>query len=98
MNGYPEYASATAYLKRAGELMNSLSPACERLVDALYDAFEAGQTIFLAGNGGSAAAASHFGQDLAQGTLTSRHAERRKAPARRRARPPRARPSRRALP
>ncbi|NQZ96835.1 MAG: SIS domain-containing protein [Myxococcales bacterium] len=77
MNGYPEYASATAYLKRAGELMHSLAPACERLVDALYDAFEAGQTIFLAGNGGSAAAASHFGQDLAKGTLTSRHAERR---------------------
>jgi D-sedoheptulose 7-phosphate isomerase len=35
----------------------------------LQDAFLTGRTIFVLGNGGSAANASHFAQDLAKGTL-----------------------------
>ncbi len=41
------------------------------LVEALYDAFECGATVFVIGNGGSAANASHFAQDLAKGTLAN---------------------------
>ena len=37
----------------------------EKLVDTLLEARERGSTIFMAGNGGSAATASHFAEDLA---------------------------------
>jgi D-sedoheptulose 7-phosphate isomerase len=77
MKGYPTYASAAAYLERVGELLPALSEQGERFVASLYDAFERESTIFLIGNGGSAAAASHFGQDLAKGTLSSMQAKRR---------------------
>jgi D-sedoheptulose 7-phosphate isomerase len=40
----------------------------ERLVDALLRASEAGRTIFVFGNGGSAALASHAACDLGKGT------------------------------
>ena len=49
----------------------------ERFVECLMDAFEREATIFLIGNGGSAANASHFGQDLAKGTLPNMQATRR---------------------
>jgi len=39
-----------------------------RVVDEILDAGERGSTIFLLGNGGSAATASHFACDLAKGT------------------------------
>jgi D-sedoheptulose 7-phosphate isomerase len=77
MKGYPTYASAKEYLERVRGLLDALPAQAERFVDALFEAFERGSTIFLAGNGGSAANASHFGQDLAKGTLTSMEARRR---------------------
>jgi D-sedoheptulose 7-phosphate isomerase len=77
MKGYPTYASAKEYLDRVRTLLDALPAQTERFVDVLFDAFERGATIFLAGNGGSAANASHFGQDLAKGTLASMDAERR---------------------
>jgi D-sedoheptulose 7-phosphate isomerase len=39
-----------------------------RVVDALVKANEAGKTVFICGNGGSAATATHFGCDLAKRT------------------------------
>lgn len=77
MKGYPSYASAKEYLDRVRGLLDALPTQTDRFVDVLFDAFERGSTVFLAGNGGSAANASHFGQDLAKGTLASMDAERR---------------------
>lgn len=40
----------------------------EHVAENLYQAFESGQRVFIFGNGGSAALASHFACDLAKGT------------------------------
>lgn len=40
----------------------------EQVADVLHQAYEAGRSVFLFGNGGSAALASHFACDLAKGT------------------------------
>jgi D-sedoheptulose 7-phosphate isomerase len=40
----------------------------ERVAELLYRAYETGRRVFLFGNGGSAALASHFACDLAKGT------------------------------
>jgi len=40
-----------------------------KLIERLREAYERGQRIFIFGNGGSAAAASHFAEDLAKGTI-----------------------------
>ena len=77
MKGYPTYASSQEYLARVRGLLDGLADPADRFVEALWGAFEAGATVFLAGNGGSASAASHFGQDLAKGTLADMRSERR---------------------
>jgi len=77
MKGYPTYSSSADYLKKVGELLDALPNPSDRFVEALYAGFEQGRTVFLIGNGGSAANASHFGQDLAKGTLSSMSATRR---------------------
>ena len=43
----------------------------EGFIESLFDAYKRGATVFVIGNGGSAANASHFAQDLAKGTLAS---------------------------
>ena len=58
-------------------LLEDLDAQTDRFIATLYRGFEEERTIFLCGNGGSAAAASHFGQDLAKGTLSSMSATRR---------------------
>jgi len=77
VKGYPSYASSREYLARVRDLLDELPDQADRFVEALWGAFEADATVFLAGNGGSAAAASHFGQDLAKGTLSDLRATRR---------------------
>ena len=77
MKGYPTYSSSADYLKKVAELLDALPDPSDRFVEALYAGFEQGRTVFLIGNGGSAANASHFGQDLAKGTLSSMSATRR---------------------
>ncbi len=77
MKGYPTYASSADYVKKVAELLDALPDPSDRFVEALYAGFEQGRTVFLIGNGGSAANASHFGQDLAKGTLSSMSATRR---------------------
>lgn len=44
----------------------------ENLISLLADAYNKEKLIFIIGNGGSAANASHFAQDLAKGTRTSK--------------------------
>ena len=75
--GYPTYADSAEYLAKVRELLDEMPEQSDRFVNTLFEAFEGGNTVFLAGNGGSAAAASHFGQDLAKGTLPSMDATRR---------------------
>ena len=77
MKGYPSYASPKDYLEKVRGLLDALVEPSARLIETLFEAFEEERTIFLVGNGGSAAAASHFGQDLAKGTLASMRAKRR---------------------
>jgi D-sedoheptulose 7-phosphate isomerase len=45
--------------------------AVDRVVEALMAANQARQTIFICGNGGSAATATHFGCDLAKRTIVA---------------------------
>jgi D-sedoheptulose 7-phosphate isomerase len=46
-------------------------PDLRGVEDALFDAWRHGRTIFIAGNGGSAATASHWTNDLNKGTITA---------------------------
>lgn len=49
----------------------------EGFIDLLFEAYRNGKTVFVIGNGGSAANASHLAQDLAKGTLAHPDQEKR---------------------
>lgn len=56
---------AQRYLEQLADLMDALDlDALERLTDALRRARDAGATVFMAGNGGSAATATHWANDI----------------------------------
>jgi D-sedoheptulose 7-phosphate isomerase len=58
-----------SYLEELSATIQKLPlPAIDRLVRVFFEAYENGQTIFLFGNGGSAALASHMTCDLGKGT------------------------------
>ena len=77
MKGYPTYPDTRAYFEQVAALCADLGAQTDRFIATLYRGLEEQRTIFLCGNGGSASAASHFGQDLAKGTLSSMSASRR---------------------
>lgn len=54
------------YLHEVRRLLDVLPAQIEPFIEALYQAYVEDRTIFLIGNGGSAANASHFGQDLSK--------------------------------
>jgi D-sedoheptulose 7-phosphate isomerase len=55
------------YFNTVQELLNKVPfSAVDQAVEALLNANQAGQTVFICGNGGSAATATHFGCDLAK--------------------------------
>jgi D-sedoheptulose 7-phosphate isomerase len=57
------------YFRMVQDLLNVIPfDAVDRVVEVLEQARLAGQTVFICGNGGSAATASHFGNDLAKRT------------------------------
>ncbi len=59
---------ATEYFEYVGELLASIDlEELERVVEILRDARERGAGVYIVGNGGSAATASHFACDLAKG-------------------------------
>ena len=63
---------ASAYLDRLRtELARIDAAALERWADFVFDVWSRGGTLFLAGNGGSAAAASHLSVDLGKGTVAA---------------------------
>jgi D-sedoheptulose 7-phosphate isomerase len=69
MEGTPSLSGARKYLDEIKHGLDALFDQLEPFIDALYQAYLDDRTIFLIGNGGSAANASHFGQDLSKGTL-----------------------------
>ena len=62
----------SAYLERLrAELSRIDTAAVERWADFVFDVWTRGSTLYLAGNGGSAAAASHLSVDLGKGTVAA---------------------------
>jgi D-sedoheptulose 7-phosphate isomerase len=62
-------AFAKSYIDYLTQILNGIdSSEIGRFVTTLLDARDRGATIFFIGNGGSAATASHFANDLAIGT------------------------------
>src|SRR5262245_48823155 len=58
------------HVERTCELLHQIDYAgVARLVDRLHDAYETGKRVFIFGNGGSAATASHMAEDLAKSTV-----------------------------
>lgn len=61
---YPDYID---YINSSIRKINP--DEIENLIKIIFNAYNTGENIFLIGNGGSAANASHFAQDLSKGTL-----------------------------
>lgn len=60
------------YLEELSDTIARLPvPEINRLVELLLEAYENGCTVFLFGNGGSAALASHMACDLGKGTVSA---------------------------
>ena len=54
------------HIKRTVELLEKTDlEAVSALVDKLFEAYQDGTRVYICGNGGSAATASHFSEDLA---------------------------------
>lgn len=61
-----------SYLETAAALCSVVAvDEVSRVIDLFEQAYHRGQTIFIFGNGGSAAGASHFAEDLTKGTIAS---------------------------
>lgn len=59
---------ARQYIEHLGRLLTQLDfPAVERFIELLDNTRRKGQTVFFVGNGGSAATASHWANDLSIG-------------------------------
>lgn len=68
----PGIADTCSYFERYGKVVAELPYSeIERVVDLLHQAYESGRRVFLFGNGGSAALASHFACDLGKGTVAT---------------------------
>ena len=62
---------AKRYVSYLSELLANLDfQAIEEVIEVFEAARSGGKTIFLIGNGGSAATCSHFAEDLSYGTMT----------------------------
>jgi D-sedoheptulose 7-phosphate isomerase len=71
-------ADAYSYFGRYAKVVSDLPYAqIEQVVDLLYGAYQQQRRVFLFGNGGSAALASHFACDLGKGTATPGASEKR---------------------
>ena len=58
------------YLVEMKQAIDALSPLeIDRAIEALFDAWKRGATVFLIGNGGSASTATHFACDLSKVTI-----------------------------
>lgn len=66
MENFHDYST---YLQRA--VLSVDENQINDLISILYEAYDKNKFVFIIGNGGSAATASHFAQDLAKGTRVS---------------------------
>lgn len=65
-----EVTQSEVYLLGVGSVIRQLPFALiDRVTDALWNAYLAGKTVYVFGNGGSAALASHCACDLGKGTV-----------------------------
>jgi len=68
----PSFA-AKEYLLAVREVLERLDHAViDQMVEAIWRGYEARRTLFLFGNGGSAALASHLACDIGKGTIAGR--------------------------
>lgn len=59
-----------SYLNEIKQVLDNISlEDIEKIVNIIHDAYQDNKHIFIMGNGGSAATASHFACDLGKGTL-----------------------------
>jgi len=66
----PRISSAKQYFQSYRDIVTSLPYGCiDQAIEKLVRCYETEQSIFLFGNGGSAALASHFACDLGKGTI-----------------------------
>lgn len=71
-------ADSYSYFDRYGRVVGELPyEHIERVVDLLHETYKQGRRVFLFGNGGSAALASHFACDLGKGTILPEVSDRR---------------------
>src|SRR5208337_559360 len=64
-----EILDAEQYFKELQRIMINLpKEGIDQIADTLVEAYNIGRMVFLCGNGGSAALASHFACDLGKGT------------------------------
>jgi D-sedoheptulose 7-phosphate isomerase len=69
MNDGIEILAAKQYFEELQRVMGSLpKDGIDQIADTLVKAYDAGRTVYLFGNGGSAGLASHFACDLGKGT------------------------------
>jgi D-sedoheptulose 7-phosphate isomerase len=63
-------SSYTSYISELDQMLREISQSqVQEIVALLEDAYRQGHRIFIMGNGGSAATASHFALDLAKNTI-----------------------------
>ncbi|HVZ62044.1 MAG TPA: SIS domain-containing protein [Terriglobales bacterium] len=68
---FPRKPQATAYFEEVAAVLAAVSHETVDLISSiLYQAYQDGRRVFLFGNGGSAALASHFACDLGKGTVS----------------------------
>ncbi len=61
----------TSYFAEVGQMLQTISQVdLQHVLSLLEEAYHHGHRIFIIGNGGSAATASHFALDLAKNTIT----------------------------
>jgi len=69
MNDGTEILNANQYFEELHRVMVSFpKDGIDQIANTLVGAYNAGKTVFLCGNGGSASLASHFACDLGKGT------------------------------
>ena len=73
----PPIADSRVYFEHLGRVVAKLPYRdIEEVTDLLHEAYRQSRSVFLFGNGGSAALASHFACDLGKGTAAAAHDKR----------------------
>jgi D-sedoheptulose 7-phosphate isomerase len=68
----PSVAAKDYLLAAQGVLARVDHAVVDRMVEVIWRGYEQGRTLFMFGNGGSAALASHFGCDIGKGTIAGK--------------------------